>query len=284
MLTGGHSQVSRDRRVAEAKAELAAALSDWPKKEVDAYLERHYPAYWLRVDLPRKIAHARFIRASESAGKRLAVAVTTHEFEAITEITVLAPDHPRLLSFIAGACTIAGGNIVDAQIYTTGDGQALDTIFISREFDDPADEERRAHRVGELIEKALAGAIRLPETVAARGIRKARLKAFSLETSILVDNNWSNQFTVIEASGLDRPGLLFDLTRAISDLNLNIASAHITTFGERAVDVFYVTDLVGHKIANPARESAIRRRLLAAFDGPEAAEAAPRSVKRRETA
>jgi [protein-PII] uridylyltransferase len=284
VLTGGHSQVSRDRRVAAAREEFAAALTNWPPDELKAYADRHYPAYWLRVDLARKLAHAEFIRASERAGKRLAVAVTPRAFEAVTEITVLAPDHPRLLSIIAGACTIAGGNIVDAQIYTTTDGQALDSIFISREFDDPKDEERRALRVGDLIEKALSGSIRLPETVAAKSVRKARLKAFTLETSILVDNSWSNQFTVIEASGIDRPGLLYDLTRAISDLNLNIASAHITTFGERAVDVFYVTDLVGHKIANPTRQTSIRRRLLAAFENstPEPSPAKP--LKRRETA
>jgi [protein-PII] uridylyltransferase len=188
-------------------------------------------------------------------------------FEAVTEITVLAPDHPRLLSFIAGACTIAGGNIVDAQIYTTIDGQALDTIAISREFEDDADEERRGHRVGELIEKALSGTLRIPEHIAQRGQKKpTRLKAFTVEPGIVVDNNSSNQFTMIEASGLDRPGLLYDLTRAISDLNLNIASAHISTFGERAVDVFYVTDLVGHKVANTARQGAIRRRLTQIFE------------------
>ena len=92
----------------------------------------------------------------------------------------------------------------------------------------------------------------------------------------------SNRFTVIEVSGLDRPGLLYDLTRAISDLNLNIASAHIATFGERAVDVFYVTDLTGQKIANPAREAAIRRRLRSRLRRPGAGRAAP--AKRKEPA
>ena len=280
VLTGGHSQVSRGHRVAEAKAELAAELADWPEEARRRYLDLHYPAYWLRVDLPRKIAQAHFIRAAEAAGKRLATSARTRAFEGVTEITVLAPDHPRLLSVIAGACTIAGGNIVDAQIFTTTDGQALDTISIGREFEDEADEERRARRVGDLIEQALAGSLRLPEHVAKKSQRKARLKAFTLETSILVDNASSHQFTVVEASGIDRPGLLYDLTRAISDLNLNIASAHVSTFGERVVDVFYVTDLTGHKIANPAREAAIRRRLTVAFDG-ETAE--PRPARRRET-
>ncbi len=283
LLTGGHSQVSRDKRVAAAKEELAAALADWPQAEREAYLARHYPAYWLRVDLARKVANAGFIRDAEKAGRTLATAIRTRAFEAVTEITVLAPDHPRLLSIIAGACTIAGGNIVDAQIYTTIDGQALDSISISREFDDDADEERRARRVGDLIEQALSGSLRLPEHIAKRAQKKPRLKAFTVETGIVVDNASSNQFTVIEASGLDRPGLLYDLTREISDLNLNIASAHISTFGERAVDVFYVTDLVGHKIANPSRQAAIRRRLTVVFDGLQPA-AEVRPARRREPA
>jgi len=282
VLTGGHSQVSRDRRVAAAREELAEALAEWPKDEREAYLRRHYPAYWLRVDLPRKVAHAEFIREADRDRRALATAIRTRDFEAVTEITVFAPDHPRLLSIIAGACTIAGANIVDAQVYTTTDGQALDSISISREFDDNADEERRARKVGDLIEQALAGSLRIPEQVAQRTKKKPRFKAFSLETDVAVDNELSNLFTVVEASGLDRPGLLYDLTRTISDLNLNIASAHVSTFGERAVDVFYVTDLMGHKVANGAREATIRRRLQAAFDGLPAAEAKP--ARRKEPA
>ncbi|WP_018182255.1 [protein-PII] uridylyltransferase [Kaistia granuli] len=267
LLTGGHSQVSRDERVAAAKAELAEALADWPARELDTYLDRHYPAYWLRVDLPRKIAHAALIRDADRSGKTLATAVSTRAFEAITEITVLAPDHPRLLSMIAGACTAAGGNIVDAQIFTTTDGLAVDTIFIAREFETDAEETARALKVSTLIEQALSGVVALPEAIARKAKSRARIKAFTVETRILLDNSWSNQFTAIEASGLDRPGLLYDLTRSISDLNLNIASAHVVTFGERAVDVFYVTDLTGRKVMNANREASIRRRLHQAFEG-----------------
>ena len=266
LLRGGHSQISRDRRVAEARVELTNALAAWPEAERKGYVERHYPAYLLRVDLAHKVGHAALWQQAAREGRKLATAVSTNAFQGITEITVLAPDHPRLLSIIAGACTVAGGNIVDAQVFTTADGQALDSISISREFADEEDENRRAQRIGNLIEQALSGTVQLPEIIAAK-LPRARNRAFTLETSILVDNSWSNQFTVIEASGLDRPGLLYDLTRAISDLNLNIASAHIVTFGERAVDVFYVTDLLGHKLANASREAAIRRRLNAAFDG-----------------
>ena len=70
---------------------------------------------------------------------------------------------------------------------------------------------------------------------------------------------------MVEVSGLDRQGLLFDLTSQLSAMNLNIVSAHIATFGERAVDVFYVTDLMGAKVTSAARQNAIRRRLLGVF-------------------
>jgi [protein-PII] uridylyltransferase len=272
ILTGGHSQITRERRVEAAKAELDEALTEagWSSRERAKYLDSHYQAYWLRVDLAHKLRHAELLRDADKAGKRLATSVAIHGFQAVTEITVMAPDHPRLLSIIAGACTVAGANIVDAQIFTTTDGRALDAISISREFAADEDEERRAKRIGALIEEVLSGDAPLPEIVAKRAKPKAKLKAFALESRVVVDNSWSNRFTAIEASGLDRPGLLYDLTRTISDLNLNIASAHIATFGERAVDVFYVTDLTGQKIANATRQATIRKRLEEVFTGPSA--------------
>jgi len=83
-----------------------------------------------------------------------------------------------------------------------------------------------------------------------------------IEPEVTVNNQWSDRYTVIEVSGLDRPGLLYQLTTAISKLNLNIASAHVATFGERARDVFYVTDLLGAQISAPTRQAAIRSALL----------------------
>ncbi len=80
-----------------------------------------------------------------------------------------------------------------------------------------------------------------------------------------INNQWSNRYTVVEVSGLDRPGLLYELTTTLSRLNLNIASAHVATFGERAIDVFYVTDLLGAKIASPTRHAAIKRALIQLF-------------------
>jgi [protein-PII] uridylyltransferase len=155
---------------------------------------------------------------------------------------------------------------VNAQIYTTTDGMALDTIAISREFERDDDEMRRADRIAAAIEEASRLDQRIPEAVAVkRRLPKSRLDAFAVEPEVIINNHWSNHYTVIEISGLDRPGLLYDLTAALSELNLNIASAHVATFGERAVDVFYVTDLLGAKIFSPGRNAAIKRALMGLF-------------------
>ncbi|HEX4041599.1 MAG TPA: [protein-PII] uridylyltransferase [Xanthobacteraceae bacterium] len=272
VLTGGFSEVNRAQRVAVAQRELRAELKDWPEQDLQRHIDRLYPAYWLKVDLPHKLAHARFVRDSETAGKRLATGVGFDASRGVTELTVFAPDHPWLLSIIAGACALAGANIVDAQIYTTTDGLALDTISLSREFERDEDEARRAARIGDSIEKAVRGQIRLPDVIAKRAPPKGRLKAFAIEAEISINNQWSNRYTVVEVTGLDRPGLLYELTTTLSKLNLNIASAHVATFGERAVDVFYVTDLLGEQLTEPARQAAIKPPLLELF-APQSGEA-----------
>jgi [protein-PII] uridylyltransferase len=269
VLTGGFSEINRAQRVALAQTEFRAAMDAWPQDELETYVAKHYPAYWLKVDLAHKIEHANFLRAAEAAGKNLATAISFDALRAVTELTVMAPDHPWLLSIIAGACAMTGANIVDAQIFTTTDGRALDTISLSREFERDEDEQRRANRIADSIEKALRGELRLPDVVAKRAPPKGRIKAFALEPSVTINNQWSHRYTMVEITGLDRTGLLYELTATLSKLNLNIASAHVATFGERVVDVFYVTDLMGAQITSPTRQAAIKRALIALFARPE---------------
>ncbi len=127
----------------------ARALPGWSDPEFDAYAQRHYPAYWLKVEPERQIAHAKLLYAMAADMRSLATEVATDAFHGVTAITVVAPDHPRLLSGIAGACAAAGANIVDAQIFTTTDGLALDTIFVSRAFEHDEDELRRGRRIAD---------------------------------------------------------------------------------------------------------------------------------------
>ena len=265
LLGGGHLALSRSERVARAQDALRERLAGWPKQDLEHFIDRHYPAYWLRTDLDVVVEHAKLIREAEAQGRPIATHIATDAFRGVTEITLLAPNYPRLLAMVAGACTGAGANIADAQISTTRDGTALDTIHLEREFEHAEDEERRARKIAATIELLLKGEVRLPEVVSTKRKPKAKLSAFTVEPQVVIDNTISDALTVIEINGLDRPGLLYDVTREISDLNLDIASAHIATFGEKAVDVFYVTDLTGKKITSKSRESAIRERLMKAL-------------------
>ena len=263
LLSGGFSEVSRKERAKAAEDALSKALVDWTSKERRTYSKLHYQPYLLSVSLDDQVRHAAFIRDADRAGQALATMVRTSSFNAITEITVLAPDHPRLLSIIAGACASAGANIADAQIFTTTDGRALDTILVNREFDIDEDEKRRAGTISRMIEDVLSGKKRLPEVIANKARSRKKNKTFKLSPSVTISNSLSNKFTVIEVECLDRTGLLADVTAVLADLSLDIHSARITTFGEKVIDTFYVTDLVGHKVTAENRQGNIVARLKA---------------------
>ena len=99
---------------------------------------------------------------------------------------------------------------------------------------------------------------------------------FRVAPRVLIDNKASVGHTVIEVNGRDRLGFLHDITATLTALGLQIASAHVSTYGERAVDVFYVKDARGLKVEHEDRVEAIRAKLLAAIEAvtPAAAAAA----------
>ncbi len=264
LLTGGYNALSADKRAKATQNALAEALRGKHKAKGTAYAKRHYPAYLLRTDFESQINHANFILGLKE-DQKLATTARTLSFEGVSEFVTYGPDQPNMLSLLAGACSRGGGHIVDAQIFTTRDGFALDIINIKREFEQDEDELRRAKRIIEEIEQALLG--KNQKKISGRSLRsvKKSSRAFSVETNIVIDNMLSNRFTVIEASGKDRVGLLHDLAAKIFELNLNISSAHIATFGERAVDVFYVRDLTGNKITSKMRQNTIKKELAKIF-------------------
>jgi [protein-PII] uridylyltransferase len=267
LVAGGHTQVSRRERVNTAKEELRAALKDRSAADVERFIARQYDDYWLKIDTATQIEHAQLVQRAEASGLRLATSYVSDAFKSMTELSVLAPNHPRLLSILAGACATSGANIIGANVSTTRDGLALDTFLLQRELADDDDEARRIQRITRTIERTLNGEIRLSSLMAGRKPAERRISAFSVAPEVIINNALSDEFTVIEVTGLDRPGFLYDLTNAISDLNLDITSAHITTYGEKAVDVFYVTDLTGKKVESDARRATIRQRLAEAVAG-----------------
>ena len=262
VLAGGHSPLGQGQRVAVAKDALRQALADWPPAELDKVMARLPDAYFLRTATARQAEQIVLIGEADAAGKTFAHQARTDAFTAVTELNLYARNVPRLLSLFAGACAATGANIMGASISTTTDNMALDTFLLKRELE-AEDELRLAGRIGETIAGLLEGKLELAEVMARRKPPRAPATAFRITPEVVINNQMSERFTVIEVAGLDRPGLLFDLTSALSDLGLDINSAHIATYGERAVDVFYVTGLEGARVEDDEREVRIKRRLAA---------------------
>lgn len=268
LLSGGHSQVSQSDRVNQARSALTEALSGWAPAEIEAYTARHYDHYWLRAEPELQLEHARMIRNADGTDQPFAGSIRVKAFEGITEVSFYTPDHPRLLSMIAGACTMQDASIIGAQIFSTRDGRAIDTFRLKRSFTSDEDEKVRATRIIDTVKQLLQGKRQVLIDLGKESRHNKRLRPFSLPAEVSVSNAISEKFTVIEVSGLDRIGLLYALTREISDLNLTIGSAHIGTYGEKAVDVFYVTDLTGQKIHVKSRQKKIHDVLMNVFKRP----------------
>jgi [protein-PII] uridylyltransferase len=268
VLAGGLSVPERDVRVARARDAAAAMLAAWPAAERDAFLARGYSGYWLSFDAETHARHAALIREAEASNAPLTVRTRVLESRAVTEITVYAADHPGLFSRIAGALAVAGASIVDARIHTLTNGMALDTFWVQDAAGGAFDAPHRLARLSVLVEQALSGRLRLRDEI--RKVRRepARLRAVTVPPRVVFDNHASNTHTVIEVNGRDRPGLLHDVTAAISGEGLQIASAHITTYGVRAVDVFYVKDVFGLKVENERKLASLREAMEAALAPP----------------
>ena len=264
VLRLGHKQRGRTERIAAKQEALATALR-WPEAMFAAYVHRLPAPYWV-AEPDDVLAHnARFVAAADDAP--LAIDAQVYPDRGATLVSVYAADHPGLFYRIAGAIHVAGGNIIDARIHTTRDGMALDNFLVQdplgRPFDDPA----QLARLKKAIADALANRLKLADRLVAKPAPRPRADAFAIQPNILVDNKASNRFTVVEVNARDRPALLNQLAHALFQAKVTIHSAHVATYGERAVDTFYVTDLTGDKLDNPSRLRQLERRLSAAAAG-----------------
>ncbi len=265
VLAGGLSIPERDVRVARSRQAAAAMLEGRPPADIEHFLSLGYPGYWLSFDPATHARHAEMIRDAEAEGAPLTVRTRVQEARGVTEVTVWCSDHPGLFSRIAGALAVAGASIVDARIHTMTNGMALDTFWVQDAAGGAFDAPHKLARLAVLIEQALSGRLRLAEEILKVKREPARLRAVTVPPRVVVDNHASAAHTVIEVNGRDRPGLLHDVTDAITGQGLQIASAHITTYGVRAVDVFYVKDVFGLKVENERKLAQLRGALLEAL-------------------
>ncbi len=279
VMSGGIDATAREQRVRTAQEAVKKLLPDFTAAEADSFIAKGYPFYWLSFDHETQARHARLVREAERSGAPLTVDTRVDTANAVTEITLYTADHAGLFSRITGALALAGANIVDAKIHTLSNGMALDTFWVQDREGGAFDQPQKLAKLSVMFENVLMGKLRPHADLAAPEKVPSRTRIFTVLPRVLIDNRASGTHTVVEVNGRDRPGLLYEVTRALTRLNLQISSAKISTYGEKVVDVFYVKDLFGHKVEHEKRLGDIREQLTDALTDPAVREAAKAKEK-----
>lgn len=256
-------------RAGKIRKETESALADWPKAERAGFMKRLSDASLALIDPDTFSRAADLARSAGDCG--VAASFRDDDVEAI----VYASDRAGLLADLAGAIAGAGGNVRDVHAMTLDDGKIID-VFTVRP---PEGQEGEAvASFVRTLHAALLGAAKQkpaePPPIRKRiGDRRA---IFNVPPVVRVDAEASDEALVVEAEGRDRPGLLYSLTSALAELGVAINSAHIATYGERAVDAFYLQDEEGRKIDDRRLMQAIEKKLLSVLS--EGGKASARAV------
>ena len=256
------------RRLSKVKSTLASRLGEcvdpWPSEKIDAHLNLGFDTYWLNFDMDRLVRNANLIRRAEENGDKLVVSAALLSEKDAVEVIIFTPDHPGLFAKIAGAIASMGASIVDAKIVTLSTGMAFDTFWVRESNNNILLEKTYLDKLCAGIKNTLLGiSSRKCDPRKDKGIApKNNTSIFNVPNRVLIDNKASNTHTIIEINAGDRPGFLQDVTELITKSGLQISSAHISTYGERVVDVFYVKDVFGLKVENETKKNKVRKNLL----------------------
>jgi [protein-PII] uridylyltransferase len=263
----GHKRRGR-KELVEAKKERVAGLLGRQVHLLAELDDRFDDAYWIAE--PEDVIALNLPQYAAAKAREHNLSIHAHYYPArgATLVTVIGADHPGLFFRVAGAISLAGANIIDARIHTNRVGRAVDNFLVQDPLGKPFREPGQLERLQKTIEDSLAGKIELVPQLAKRPLARARAESFEVRPQVLFDNRASGRFTVIEVTARDRPALLNKLARALFECRLMVNSAHITQFGERAVDTFYVTDLLGGKITSKDRLQAVEKVLMQAAAEP----------------
>ncbi len=260
VLERGEMGTETAERLTARADELRESLTDADAAAVDRFLLRMPRSYFLGLPLEQIVAHYPLIapplstlevRTLSGPGTR----------PATYSLTVVAADRPGLLSWIAGALSLAGLSILTAQVFTTEDGAAVDLFEVEGAFE-PEITEERWREFRSTLRRAIEGRLSLEYRVAEKRKHYPPPRSHA-PVKVTVDNDASDFFTVIEVGAPDRVGLLFDITRTLSELQLDVHLAKVATYADRVIDAFYVRDVLGRKIEDPEEAEEIRRALAA---------------------
>ncbi len=274
MLAGeGEFRTAAEERLRRLKSEVKRLVPrTFHNEEVDAHFanlpERYFEGHEPReVYADLALAHRFMWRQIETESHALEPVISWHAEpdRGYSAVKVCTWDRPRLFSRIAGALAASGLNILGARIFSRSDGPVFDTLFVN----DPETGKPAAREAREKFESLLAASLRGDPVDFSALITKRhppsplyrQAMPEVITTRVVCDNQIARGRTVIEIEAEDRVGLLFDLTRSLADLELDIVFARISTEKGAAVDTFYVVDADGGQVTRRERLNAIEQHL-----------------------
>ncbi len=243
---------------------LATTGIDGPR--LDAIWARFDAAYFIR-HTPEEVSwHARLLAdRNAEEGDSAVVALDPESLRGTTAIFTFAPSRSHGFARTTAVLDQLGLTIVDARITPTRDGNSLDLYHV---LEDDGRAIADAERLAE-IEDALWRSLRRPEDTPLAVSRRAprQVRMFNTPTQVSVSSDERNQRSVLELTAADRPGLLCDIGKVLVAEQIELRAAKVMTVGERAEDVFYVTDLHDQPLDVAASER-LQQRLLDVLEAP----------------
>lgn len=256
---------SDDELRGRARAGLMAALNGRGSPvEVDHFLGA-MPARYLMATTPGQMAiHLGMTKKARQLS--VVLHAEQHASAGFSSVTICAEERRGIFSLIAGALSRNRLNILGAEIYTSQDDLALDILHVETLDQRAVTESQVWQRVEAVLRDALVD-VRHIEQVPLQGrhpLKNQKVDVFVKPPHIVINNSHSDTHTILELQAQDSLGLLYRLTRVLYEQDVDIALAKISTEGNRAIDVFYVTDADGQKIVEETTLESIRQALLAA--------------------
>ena len=227
------------------------------------YCSYYYDNYWEIFKLSRIINHYEIFRNMYKDSKKFKVHLFDESKLKATELLVIAPDHHGLFSLISGLVSASGYDVVNAKIITRSDGYALDTFFIQNKNRQPIIEEHSKKKLLKVISQGLEGNFNVEKALNKRWEEiPARFRAIKAPTRVIIDNNMSDEYSILEIKCKNAPGVLYRITKVITSLGLQINTANVSTYGDRVVDIFYIKDAFGLKIDNNKSMDKVKMSIL----------------------
>lgn len=255
---------ARETQNREKQKALGKALKKLKPAEFKALISLFPESYWLADPTDIQVLDAGLL--AESTGGKTAVNITTQPEVDMARISIAAKGSPELFSNLAGALATENNSIIDARSFTLSDGREINSFVVDTPPGDPYSSGERRKNLTLNLKKATKGELAPFKRPPGKGLLGDKRTYFPVVPRIRCNNDLSAEYTVIEVSSLDRIGLLYDLTKVLNGHGCAIFSAHVATYGARAVDVFYVHTLEGAKISNQKKLDTIAADLLAVIE------------------